>query len=114
MTFTQQNRADASGLVIAVAGEMDYTVSGTFEANVQRLLDHRRPAAVRVDLSELDFIDSTAVSVLVRLWRLARRGNCSLRVVNAQGLVRHVLDVTGALAIVGAGPTTDADPVASG
>jgi anti-anti-sigma factor len=67
-----------------------------------------------VDLAELDFIDSTAISVLVRLWRLARRDNCSLRVVNAQGAVRHVLDVTGALAIVGAGPTPDADPVASG
>jgi anti-anti-sigma factor len=54
-------------------------------------------------MSGLEFLDSTAVSVLVRLWRLARRENCSLRVVNPTGVVRHILDVTGALAIVGAG-----------
>ena len=114
MTFTQQVRADENGYVVRLSGEMDYTVSGRFEVAVQRLLDHRRPASVRLDLADLDFIDSTAVSVLVRLWRLARRGNCSLRVVNAQGLVHHVLDVTGALAIVGAGPAPDANPVASG
>jgi anti-sigma B factor antagonist len=101
MTFTQQVRADASGLMVAVAGEMDLTVAGPFETAVQRLIAEQRPDVVRIDLADLVFLDSTAVSALVRLWRMARRRNCALRVVNATGTVRHILDITGALAILG-------------
>jgi anti-anti-sigma factor len=107
MTFTQQIRADASGLVIALSGEMDYTVSGAFEAAVHRLIAERRPDVVRLDLAGLRLLDSTAVSVLVRLWRMARRQQCLLRVVNPTGVVRQILDVTGALAIVGTGQAAE-------
>jgi anti-anti-sigma factor len=82
---------------------MDYTVAGQFEVAVQRLISQRHPAVLKIDLFGLEFLDSTAVSVIVRLWRMARREHCSLRVVNPTGTVRHILDVTGALAIVGAG-----------
>jgi anti-sigma B factor antagonist len=101
MAFTQQVRADASGLVVILSGEMDFSVSGPFEDTVQRLIAEKRPGLLQVDLAGLVFLDSTAVSVIVRLWRLARREHCSLRVVNPTGVVRQVLDVTGALAIVG-------------
>jgi anti-anti-sigma factor len=104
MTFTQHVRADASGVVVALFGEMDFSVSGPFEDTVQRLIAERRPGRLQVDLSGVDFLDSTAVSVIVRLWRLARREQCSLRIVNPTGVVRQVLDVTGALAIVGVDP----------
>jgi anti-anti-sigma factor len=108
MMFTQQVREDATGLVVFLSGEMDYSVSGSFEAAVQRLIAVQRPGLLQVDMSELTFLDSTAVSVIVRLWRLARRENCSLRVVNPTGVVRQVLDATGALAIVGVHPAPDA------
>jgi anti-sigma B factor antagonist len=108
MAFTQQVRADAGGLVVTVAGELDYTSSGSFEQAVHGLIDSRHHRTVVLDLAELRFVDSTAVSVLVRLWRLARRENCSLRVVNATGMVRQVLDVTGAATLLGiAAPAPD-------
>ena len=103
MAFTHQVRADAAGLVVALSGEMDFTVAAQFEVAVQRLISGRHPAVLKIDLDGLEFLDSTAVSVLVRLWRLARRENCSLRVINPTGAVQHVVDVTGALAIVGVG-----------
>ena len=81
MPFTQQVRADATGLVVALSGEMDFSVSAPFEETVQRLIAERRPGLIQVDLAGLDFLDSTAVSVIVRLWRLARREHCSLRVI---------------------------------
>ncbi|NJC82801.1 STAS domain-containing protein [Planosporangium mesophilum] len=110
MTFTHQVRADGSGLVIALCGEMDLSVADGFEAMVRRLITRRRPGTVQLDLAELRFIDSTAVSVIVRLWRLARREHCCLRVVNPTGLVYRVLDVTGALAVVGGDPAPDRAP----
>jgi anti-sigma B factor antagonist len=110
MSFTQQIRADGAGLVVALYGEMDVAVSGPFEATVHRLIVERRPSLLHIDLSGLRFLDSTGVSVLVRLWRLARREHCSLRVVNPTGPVHHVLEITGALAIVGSAPTAEAAP----
>jgi anti-sigma B factor antagonist len=101
MAFTHHVHADSAGLVVAVSGEMDLTVAGAFEDTVQRLIAGRRPGLVRIDLGGLEFLDSTGVSVLVRLWRMARRENCSLRVINPTGVVRQILDVTGAMAIVG-------------
>jgi len=108
MAFTQQVRASAGGLVVSVSGELDYTVSGAFEASIQRLIATRRPRWVHLDLTGLRFVDSAAISALVRLWRLARREQCSLRVINVSGMVHHVLDVTGALALLGTG---EAPPV---
>jgi anti-anti-sigma factor len=87
---------------------MDFSAAGPFEATVQRLIAERHPAVLHLDLSGLHFLDSTAVSVIVRLWRRARRRQCSLRVVNCTGGVRQILDVTGALAIVGTGPAPEA------
>ncbi|HEV7900214.1 MAG TPA: STAS domain-containing protein [Planosporangium sp.] len=110
MTFTHEVRADGSGLVIALYGEMDLSVSNSFEVMVRHVITRRRPGVLHLDLAGLRFIDSTAVSVLVRLWRLARRERCSLRVVNATGVVHRVLDVTGALAIVGGATAPEAAP----
>jgi anti-anti-sigma factor len=97
-------------VIVSLSGEMDVTVSESFETMVHRLITEQRPSVLHIDLSDLRFLDSTAVSVIVRLWRLARREHCSLRVVNPTGAVRHILEVTGALAIVGGAPTPEAAP----
>jgi anti-sigma B factor antagonist len=110
LTFTQQVRADGAGIVVSLYGEMDFSVSESFETMVHRLIAEQRPAVLHIDLSDLRFLDSTAVSVIVRLWRLARREHCTLRVVNPTGVVRHILEVTGALTIVGGAPAPDATP----
>jgi anti-anti-sigma factor len=101
LAFTYRVHDDEGALVVTVYGEMDLNVSDSFEMTVRRIIAQQRPAVLQIDLSDLRLLDSTAVSAIVRLWRLARRACCSLRVVNPTGVVRHVLEVTGALAIVG-------------
>lgn len=110
MTFMHRVRADEAGLVVSLHGEVDARVSDTFERAMQQLLAERRPRALHLDLSGLRFLDSSGVSVIVRLWRLARRQCCSLRVVNPTGSVRQVLEITGALAIVGGAPASARPP----
>jgi anti-anti-sigma factor len=102
MTFTQQVRAGDAGLVVSLGGEMDLTVTDRFERDISRLIADESPAVLHLDLSGLRFLDSSGVSALVRVWRTARRQRCAVRVVNPTGVVRQILDVTGALAIVGA------------
>lgn len=105
---TDEARPDGSGLVLTLVGEIDLSNARGFEKDVQRLISSRRPAMLTLDLADLTFMDSTAVSVVVRLWRMARRQGCTLRVVNPAGAVLHVLDVTGAMSVVGVPVTPEA------
>jgi anti-sigma B factor antagonist len=110
LTFTQRVRADGSKLIVALYGEMDFRVADSFETKVAGLIAQRRPDMVHIDMSDLTFLDSTAISAIVRMWRLARREHCSMRVVNPTGVVQHILEVTGVLAIVGDVPAPEAPP----
>jgi anti-anti-sigma factor len=110
LTFTHRIRVAGASIVVALDGELDVNVSDSVETMVQRLIAQRHPAVLHIDLSDLRFLDSTGVSVLVRLWRLARRERCTLRVVNAAGTVRHILEVTGALTILGGAPAPEVTP----
>jgi anti-anti-sigma factor len=85
---------DAGNRVIRVGGELDLSTVPTLEQELQAALG--RPAGgVVVDLSELEFIDSTGIAVLVRAMG-ASNGSARLKFVPSRspGVVR-VLDMTG-------------------
>jgi anti-anti-sigma factor len=55
---------------------------------------------ITVDLSDVKFIDSTGVSVLVRSAHLGERSGVAVRVQGAHGIVARVLRVTGVAAFL--------------
>jgi anti-sigma B factor antagonist len=85
---------DARDRVIRVGGELDLATVPTLEQELQVALD-RPVGGVVVDLSELEFIDSTGIAVLVRAMGRSN-GSGRLRFVpsRAAGVIR-VLDMTG-------------------
>ena len=60
-----------TSLRITVAGELDLATAPLLEDRLSLLRTSRSP--VRLDLSEVDFIDSTGLHALVRLVQEARR-----------------------------------------
>jgi anti-sigma B factor antagonist len=81
--------------VIRVAGEVDLTTAPELRAKLAEL-----PAAggtVVIDMSEVTFLDSTGLSVLVASWkRLCEAGEKnSFRLVVNRPAIQRVLDVTG-------------------
>ena len=104
MTFIYTvNRAGRTVSVVA-AGEIDVAAAGPFGTVLCRLAESEPTDLIEVDLGGLMFIDSTGTAALKRAYRTTRRYGCSLVVVNATGLVRRVLDLTGT-------PHADATPV---
>ena len=80
---------------LALAGELDLTNAGTFTAELQRS-ERTEAETVIVDMSRLEFIDSTGVAVLVAAWRRAEADGRSLMIVpSSAASVRRVLDLTG-------------------
>jgi anti-anti-sigma factor len=80
--------------LVSVSGELDLHTAGCLQARIEEA-DTLGAGTVLVDLSEISFIDSSALEVLVReSKRLESRGH-SLVLVTNDPRTRRILEVTG-------------------
>ena len=80
--------------LVSVSGELDLHTAGCLQARIEEA-DTVGAGTVLVDLSEISFIDSSALEVLVReSKRLEGRGH-SLVLVTNDPRTRRILEVTG-------------------
>jgi anti-anti-sigma factor len=80
--------------VVSVSGELDLYTAGRLQARIEEA-DTLGPGTVLVDLSEISFIDSSALVVLVReTKRLEGRGH-SLVLVTNDPRTRRIVEVAG-------------------
>ena len=91
--FASIERA-AEAVLITLAGEFDLSCEEGFHAELDRV-SAWRPSAVIVDLHEVTFIDSRALSMLLSLDRASRQEGFALTLVRAQGQVQRALTITG-------------------
>jgi anti-sigma B factor antagonist len=89
-----ESRMATGGLRLALSGELDLSV---VELLTVRLLQVARPgASVRLDLSKLEFIDSTGLAAIVGAFRHAQLDGWDLSVEeDAMPQVRRLLELTG-------------------
>lgn len=85
-------RMHTDGDTLFVAGDVDLYQAATFREVAERHL--RETSAPRIDLQQVDFLDSAGLATLLSLSRLARKEEKTLRVV-AVGNPRRVLRITG-------------------
>jgi anti-sigma B factor antagonist len=83
---------DAPG--VAVRGEVDLSVVEALEDGLEAAIRESVGAFI-IDLSELDFIDSTGLQVLLRARGLLGREDRALAVVCPHGPVRRVFELSG-------------------
>lgn len=80
--------------MIAVGGELDLASGPELEAELDQLPGPDTQLVV-IDLRQLDFMDSTGLSILVRAHqRLAGEG-CEVGLVKGSQQVQRLLDLTG-------------------
>lgn len=118
-------RLDDGVQVVSVRGELDLSTAAELEPSLEEIVSGG-DAALLIDLTECEFIDSTGIALIVRSWqRLDRAGNDGGRgrvaVCTGNDQVRRVLEVTGlessiaihegreaALAVLRSAPPADA------
>jgi anti-anti-sigma factor len=69
---------DQGGLRLSLRGELDFASTRVLDDRLTRLRAKKR--AVRLDLSELEFIDSTGLHLLIRSLGDARSNEWSLQI----------------------------------
>jgi anti-sigma B factor antagonist len=93
-TFRVWTEADGQALVVRAFGELDLATAGTLEEELRKALASDGSGVV-LDLGEVEFIDSTALGVLIAIARLNEDGfRFSIRR-QFRPAVRQALDLTG-------------------
>ncbi|WP_246251342.1 STAS domain-containing protein [Actinomadura sp. NEAU-AAG7] len=101
-TTRQDGRA-----TIAARGSIDLHSSDELRSRLTELVDAGERVVV-VDLTAVDFCDSSGLNVLVRAYKHARAQNAALTVTGAYGRVENVLRTTGLDRFLIAGPAEEA------
>jgi anti-sigma B factor antagonist len=92
--FRVEVRNQGRATVIAVSGELDLASSPALQEELDRLAASDSELLI-IDLRELDFMDSTGLSVLVRAHQRAEEQGRRLAMVKGPQQVQRLLSLTG-------------------
>ena len=80
--------------LLTASGELDLYAAEPLQNALTPLIEARPPALI-VDLSSVDFIDSTALGVLIGAAKLVRSGGGRFVVVSSDPRIVRLLEITG-------------------
>jgi anti-sigma B factor antagonist len=105
-------RADLNGetALVGLSGEFDLAAEPEFAGQVARIEGDRFRKVV-LDLSEVTFIDSTGLRLILGLWERSRERGAELVLVRGPDAVHRVFEVTGLENVV---PIVDGRPGTEG
>ena len=92
--FRVEVHSEAQATVIAVSGELDLASSPALQEELDRVSGSESDLLI-IDLRDLDFMDSTGLSVLVRAHQRAEEQGRRLAMVKGPQQVQRLLSLTG-------------------
>lgn len=92
LTITREH--GPTGLRLCLYGELDLACVGDLREQLD-CVESRRWAILTVDLTALEFMDSTGLCALIHASKSARLDGRTLRIVNPRASVKRVFEVTG-------------------
>jgi anti-sigma B factor antagonist len=81
--------------IVTISGEIDLYTAPRLHSELAALLGDGLPARVVIDMSGVDFCDSTGMNVLLSCLRRARERGGDLEIAAPKPAVRKILQVTG-------------------
>jgi anti-sigma B factor antagonist len=93
MSLTIADRVRGDFHVVELAGDIDVETARTLRAHIVDRFSESS-ARVVVDLTAVDFMDSSGLGALVSGWQLTRDDG-QFRIAGANPVVRRVLSITG-------------------
>jgi anti-sigma B factor antagonist len=101
---------DGSILTVVVAGEVDLATSPTVDRAIADAIATDGVTVVRVDLSGVEFLDSSGIALLLKGRRGADERGIGFQVTGAHGIVQQVLEMTGVWAHLSGDPSQPTTP----
>lgn len=98
--------ASGTATVVAVTGELDVYTAPDLEVALNDLIQQGRSELV-IDLSGVEFLDSTGLGVMVKALKWAREAGGSLRVVATADRITKVFTITGLVEVMSLSGSVD-------
>ncbi|HWF72676.1 MAG TPA: STAS domain-containing protein [Solirubrobacteraceae bacterium] len=92
--FRLDVRRTDEATVVAVSGELDLVSSTALEEALEEL-DASKPGFIVLDLTEVDFMDSAGLAVVVRAHQRAESAGRQFGLISASPQIRRLLSLTG-------------------
>ena len=89
------SRSQADHTIVAASGEIDLYTAPRLAAELNSVLARDDAARIVVDMSGVDFCDSTGMNVLLSALKRAREQGGELELAGPRPAVRKILQVTG-------------------
>ena len=86
-------RMDGDALVMTVRGEIDLHKSPDLRTEVLDLLQKNHPKRLILNLSQVPYMDSSAIAVLVEALQRVRKGGGSVLLTDLQPRVKSLLEI---------------------
>ena len=93
-SFHVHLQPQGNAALLAVSGELDIATAPELEQALEQISPEQCKLVV-VDLRELEFMDSTGLSTLVRAHQRLSEQDCELTLVKGPPQVQRLLDLTG-------------------
>jgi anti-anti-sigma factor len=91
---------DGGAIAVGISGRLDANSSPSLQQAFDEMGESLQKTNLTLDLSELEYISSAGLRVLLILQKKMAAAQGSLTVKNIQGPVREVLDMTGFSALL--------------
>jgi anti-sigma B factor antagonist len=104
------SRSQGDQTIVALSGEIDLYTAPRLQSELATALAGRDPALIVVDMSGVEFCDSTGMNVLLAAHRHAKERGGELTLAAPRAAVRKILQVTGLESVF----TVRDDPAAGG
>jgi anti-sigma B factor antagonist len=88
-------RSQGDSVIVALAGEIDLYTAPRLQSELAAALASGEPSRLVVDMSAVEFCDSTGMNVLLAAHRRATEQGGSLELGAPRPAVRKILQVTG-------------------
>lgn len=95
MDAAVSTRRDGGVATLDISGAMDLDAVERVESAIGEAVNEPGTTTVVVDLSAVEFLDSSGIAILLKGRRTADAGGVAYRVTGATGMVRQVLELTG-------------------
>ena len=86
-------RADERRAIVRLAGRFEFSVHREFRETVDAVLQNGDIDSVVIDLAEVDYLDSSALGMLLMLRDRATAARKGLSLANPRGMVKQALEI---------------------
>ena len=91
MSVTTSQSPDKTQVTIKISGRFDFSLVQEFR-NAYR--DKNPGAEYTVDLADTNYLDSSALGMLIHLWKFANQDKTRIRIINSNPDIKKIFDIT--------------------